>query len=146
MIKIYCLEDINDLKYVGSTKQTLEKRKSQHTEKRKDCSSNKLHLEYSIIYLLEECDDENRKEREAYWINKLDCVNQNKLISHKRKYKDREEYCINYQKKNREKINQRQRERRNKNKDIVNKKNNEYYHKNKNELNKRRREKYKREK
>ena len=111
MIKIYCLEDINDLKYVGSTKQTLEKRKSQHTGK-KDCSSHKLHLEYSIIYLLEECDDENRKEREAYWINKLDCVNENKLISHKRKYKDREKYCIDYQKKNREKINQRQRERR----------------------------------
>ena len=111
MVKIYCLEDINDLRYVGSTKQTLEKRKSQHTGS-KDCSSHKLHLQYSIIYLLEECDDENRKEREAYWINKLDCVNQNKLISHKRKYKDRKEYCINYTKKNREKINKQQRERR----------------------------------
>jgi len=131
------LEDINDLRYVGSTKQTLERRKRAHNEKRGDCSSCKLHVEHSIIYLLEECSDENRKEREAYWINKLDCVNQNKLDSHKKHYPS------TWHRDNRERINKQQRERRNKNKDIVNKKQNEYYHKNKDEINRRRREKYK---
>ena len=138
MVNIYCLEDINDLKYVGSTKQTLERRKQAHNEKRKDCSSSLLHVEHSIIYLLEECEDKDRKEREAYWINKLDCVNTNKLDSHKKVYESR----TLWHKNNRERINQKQRERRQKNIDKVRKSNNEYYHKNKDEINRKRREKY----
>ena len=78
MIKIYCIEDINDLKYVGSTCQKLSARFSHHKSK-KNCSSTKMNLYNSIIYLLEECDEENRKERERYWINKLDTVNIKKL-------------------------------------------------------------------
>jgi len=110
MVKIYCLEDINDLKYVGSTKQTLERRKWAHNEKRKDCSSCILHVEHSIIYLLEECEDENRKEREAYWINKLDCVNQVKLKG--RDKTNRLKTDALWREKNRDKINEQQRLRR----------------------------------
>jgi len=71
---IYCIEDINDLKYVGSTKMTLRKRFQAHKDNN-NCSSNKLNLYNAIIYPLEECEKEVSKEREAYWINKIDCVN-----------------------------------------------------------------------
>jgi len=71
---IYCIEDINDLKYVGSTKQTLRRRFQAHKDNR-NCSSTKLNLYNAIIYKLEECSEDLRKEREAYWINKIDCVN-----------------------------------------------------------------------
>ena len=74
MVKIYCIEDINDLKYVGSTIMKLNLRLSSH-KSNKDCSSRKLNLYNSIIYTLEECDEDIRKEREQYWINKIDCVN-----------------------------------------------------------------------
>ena len=92
MISIYCIEDINDMKYIGSTKQPLNNRLSGHkTDKRGGiiyCSSSKLHLEHSIIYELERCHEHERTERERYWINEIDCVNIIKLhldtkISHK---------------------------------------------------------------
>ena len=82
MVFIYCIEDINDLKYVGSTKRTLDHRFSNHlTDKYRNhgCTSAKLHLEHSIIYQLEECSEDLRKERERYWINNIDCVNERKL-------------------------------------------------------------------
>ena len=78
MIKIYCIEDINDLKYVGSTKQKLKVRMRQHRTQR-DCSSDQLNLDYSMIYTLEECEEDLRKERERHWINTIDCVNVLKL-------------------------------------------------------------------
>ena len=89
MIKIYCIEDINDLKYVGSTKNTLEKRLCQHKDIRFDgkvCSSKKLNLYNCIIYLLEECEQDLRKEREAYWIDKLKSVNTLRLNFNEREY------------------------------------------------------------
>ena len=82
MIQIYLLEDINDLKYVGSTGMTLVKRLDGHRQnKRSDlaCSSKKLNLENCSIIQLEECEEENKKERERFWINKLDTVNARKL-------------------------------------------------------------------
>ena len=112
MVKIYCLEDINDLKYVGSTKQTLERRKWGHNEKRKDCSSSKLHVEHSIIYLLEECDDKDRMERERYWINKLDCVNEIKFNGRDKNKRLKSDAL--WREKNRDKINKQQNERRRK--------------------------------
>jgi len=78
MVSIYCIEDINDLKYVGSTTRKLKYRLTQH-KAHKHCSSSKLNLYNCIIYELEKCDKSNRKEREKYWINKIDCVNINKL-------------------------------------------------------------------
>jgi hypothetical protein len=81
MVFIYCIEDINDLKYVGKTNQKLNDRFTQHkySHKRGNCSSGKLNLYNSIIYILEECLEELSVERERYWINKIDCVNQRKL-------------------------------------------------------------------
>lgn len=80
MVSIYCIEDINDLKYVGSTTQPLQNRLSAHKAdkrnlKKRQCTSSKLNLEYCIIYELESCDIEDRYKREEYWILKLDCVN-----------------------------------------------------------------------
>jgi GTPase involved in cell partitioning and DNA repair len=77
-VKIYCIEDINDLKYIGSTKSKLNVRLNNHKCK-KDCSSSKLNLYNCIITELECCNEENRKEREKYWINKIDCVNERRL-------------------------------------------------------------------
>tara|TARA_R110002096_G_scaffold411518_1_gene611662 strand:- start:151 stop:567 length:417 start_codon:yes stop_codon:yes gene_type:complete len=74
MVKIYCLEDINDFKYIGSTIMDLNKRLNAHRSN-KDCSSRNLNLDNCIIYELEECEECVRKEREQYWINKTDCVN-----------------------------------------------------------------------
>ena len=83
MYTIYCLEDINDLKYVGSTKKKLCNRFANHKYDKKInhyCSSSKLNLEYCIIYELEtNVSYEDKKEREKYWINKIDCVNEHKL-------------------------------------------------------------------
>ena len=77
--KIYLLEDINDLKYVGSTgEKYLTSRLATHRRDKKigqSCSSSKLNLYYSSMTLLEETDKENRYKREKYWINKIDCVN-----------------------------------------------------------------------
>ena len=101
---IYCIEDINDLKYVGKTKQKLYQRLSEHISHRnRECSSNKLNLFNSIIYTLEECEKEVSKEREKYWINKIDCVNILKLNfnrqEHKLKMKEQKRlYDIEYRK------------------------------------------------
>jgi len=132
MVSIYLIEDINDLKYVGSTTQKLNVRLCGHRSSknygRADCSSSKLNLYNCIIILLEQCNLEDRKERERYWINEIDCVNQLKLNCDKEKMKEyRKEW---YQKK---KENKR-------------KKDNEYYHKNKDKINEKRREKYRRRK
>lgn len=84
MVLIYCIEDINGLKYVGSTKQNMYKRFRQHYCDKKrgnNCTSKKLDLLNCEIYELEWCEESNRKERESYWINKLDCVNTYKLNS-----------------------------------------------------------------
>ena len=87
MINIYCIEDCDGLKYVGSTKQTLKKRFKGHKCKSGNfCSSRLLNMEKSQITLLETCDISERKERESYWINKLDCVNVKKLNFNKAEY------------------------------------------------------------
>lgn len=90
MYKIYCIEDINDLKYIGITTQSLKQRLSQHKTnkyrtKYQKCSSNKLNLEYCIIYELENCDD---KKREQYWIDNTDCVNINNSVNDINKRKE----------------------------------------------------------
>lgn len=90
MVSIYCIEDINDLKYIGSTKQKLSKRFSAHKSRKKNdqyCSSSKLDLDNCKIFELERCDEEDRKERERYWINNIHCVNELKLNF------DLKEYC-----------------------------------------------------
>jgi len=120
MVKIYCIEDINDLKYVGATTQQLERRFQKHQSNKRNkegnCSSNKLHLEYSTIYELEECEKNERHEREKYWINKIDCVNTEKLngvdLENKR------QITKLWQKNNREKCREHHRKAMNKYNDI----------------------------
>ncbi len=88
MVKIYCIEDINNLKYVGSTKRELKTRLAEHKNdrKNKNCSSKKVDLDNCEIKLLEECEDNIRKEREAYWIDKIDCVNKMTYDFDKKQY------------------------------------------------------------
>ena len=110
---IYCIEDINDLKYVGKTKQSLSDRYKGHKSDKyckKGCTSSKLHLEHSIIYLLEECEEDLSKEREKYWINKLQSVNVYKLDKNKKSYLNK--YNLERYHKNKEKINSRRKELR----------------------------------
>ena len=85
MIKIYCIEDINGNKYIGSTGSELKERLSHHRCHNK-CSSYKLDLYNSFIYTIEECDEDYRKEREQYWIDNTDCVNIRNTIFDKKKY------------------------------------------------------------
>ena len=100
---IYCIEDINDLKYVGSTKDTLSTRLSKHrTDKRlgRNTSSKLLNLDYCIIYELEKITNENKYEREVYWMNKLESVNNRRGQSKM----DRTDYRKEYYDKNKDEI------------------------------------------
>ena len=109
MVKIYLIEDCNGLKYVGSTILKLKYRLSKHRSNKK-CSSRELNLDDCKIYTLEECDEENRKIREQYWIDHTECVNERNTIFDKKEYdKQRQksdkskEYKKNYHQENREK-------------------------------------------
>tara|TARA_R100000734_G_C3265606_1_gene63016 strand:- start:76 stop:522 length:447 start_codon:yes stop_codon:yes gene_type:complete len=144
MVSIYCIEDINDNKYVGSTKQKyLAGRLSKHRYDKSVnhyCSSSKLNLDYCIIYELEKCNEEDRKEREQYWKDNTDCVNEKNIL-----FNDKE-YNKEYQKNNREKINTKQREYRKNNIEERRKKDRERYYKNKEQKLKYQKEYYKNKK
>ena len=89
MIKIYFIVDINGLVYVGSTKGELNIRFSYHKYNKKidkNCSSKLLDLDNSIIETIEECTEDNRKTREQYWINNIECVNKYNAFYDKKKY------------------------------------------------------------
>jgi len=123
MIQIYCIEDCDGLKYVGSTKQTLEERLYHH-KYYEDCKSRELKLDDCKIYTLEECQEEQRKEREQYWIDNTDCVNYLNPIFDRKEYnkknKDKKnEYMKEYNKKNRDKNIEYQKQYRKKNRDKI---------------------------
>jgi hypothetical protein len=103
MVKIYCIEDINGLKYVGSTIQPLNVRLNHH-KCHNACMSRELNLDDCKIYTLEECQEEQRKEREQYWINHTECVNKFKA------FRDKKEYEKEYYKENKDYLNQRKKE------------------------------------
>ena len=103
--KIYLIEDCKGLKYVGSTKKTLNIRLSEHKTKKKRgeyCSSSKLNLDDCRIICIDECNEEDKKDKEAYWINKIDCVNLNDLTFDIKEYQ--KEYNKEYRQNNKEKI------------------------------------------
>lgn len=78
MVSIYCIEDCNGLKYVGRTKQSIGQRLRQHRLDKslnRTTSSSKLNLDYCVVHILETCDSTNQREKEKYWIHKIDCVN-----------------------------------------------------------------------
>jgi predicted GIY-YIG superfamily endonuclease len=113
MVSIYFIQDVNGLVYFGSTTISIERRFKQHIrdkEKGKGCSSIKLDLDSSVYYEIEKCSEENRKERERFWINNNDCVNEKKLNFSKSEYQ--RQYQREYRKKNKDKINKYQRDRR----------------------------------
>ena len=133
MVSIYCIEDINDLKYIGSTKKKLNMRLSNHKSAKKInnyCSSSKLNLDNCKIYELEKCNEYDRKEREKYWINKIDCVNKMRYDFNIKEYRENnkeklkeyqkeyhKEYQKEYRKNNKEKIKEYEKEYRKKNKE-----------------------------
>lgn len=129
-VKIYCIEDINDLKYIGSTTQSLQQRLNNHRFKKRNdnpITSKKLNLYNCIIYELEICDECDRNEREKYWIENNECVNKNKpggqsdveLREKKKIYTDKNKekkrlYDIQYRLKNKERLKRQKEEYRNK--------------------------------
>lgn len=105
MIKIYLIEDIHGLKYVGSTKKEkiisrLYDHRAEKKKQRKNTTSHKLDLYNCEISILEECDDDIRYEREKYWINNIDCVNETKFKYSRKEIKSylKEYYQKNYSK------------------------------------------------
>lgn len=95
-VAIYCIEDINGLKYIGSTTQELYNRMACHRYEKKNnkyCSSCKLDLYNCKYYVLEKCQESNRKKREKYWINNTNCVNYMKLNFERDKW-NRKNYLI----------------------------------------------------
>jgi group I intron endonuclease len=73
------LDNTNGDIYVGSTSQKINNRMKNHradAKRNNHCSSKKIinNNDYEVI-IIEECDEENRKEREQYWIDNSDCIN-----------------------------------------------------------------------
>ena len=136
--RIYIIEDRHNLKYVGSTIQTLESRLTRHKYCKKHfrkITSSKLDLDNCEIKLLEICPIERRKEVEQYWIDRIDCVNKHRTIA-----PDKSEYNKERYEKNKEKLLQKNKiwSQKNKKKHLQLQKN--WYEKNKKELNIKRKE------
>lgn len=92
---IYCIEDINDNKYIGSTKRQLDTRLTEHRYKQRNqlgTTSQQLNLYNCIIYVLEECDESERSEREKYYIQNTDCVNQIRFVGSENHNKNQRKY------------------------------------------------------
>ena len=102
------VDNTNGNVYVGSSKLDLEKRISLHISNYKNpnssnCSSSIIIQNNDYFYeIIEECDLNNRKERERYYINHTEkCINTIKLngtsIEDKRKatkkYDDKRRHC-----------------------------------------------------
>jgi hypothetical protein len=140
--KIYLIEDCDGLKYVGSTNQKLKYRLSKHRYDKKmnlGCSSSKLNLEDCSITELEKCDEENKLEREQYWKDHTDCVNERNMVFDEKQYK-KEYYQKNkekikeYREKNKEEIKEYKKQYNEKNKEKIKKQKKEHREKNKEKI------------
>jgi hypothetical protein len=85
IVRIYCIEDCNGLKYIGSTNQPLKHRLGQHKDSNQ-CTSRELDLDNCKMYTLEETDEEHRKVKEQYWIDNTECENIQNTIFDKKEY------------------------------------------------------------
>lgn len=143
--------------YYGSTTKSLKERFCKHKKESNKCTSKILFQNGAIpkIELLEEVEFDNisqLKEREAYYISNLECINKvvpnrtkkeyyqdNKEIK-KQKVKEyneiNKEKIKEYLQKNKEKIRQQKKEYREQNKEKIKQRENEYYEKNKDIINK----------
>ena len=85
MYKIYQIINIDGERYVGSTKQILKRRYNLHKANNKLknptgwTTAKKVMDKPHTILLIENTTEEQVKQRERYWIDKIDCVNIIKL-------------------------------------------------------------------
>jgi len=145
-VKIYCIEDFNGLKYVGSTTQELRSRLYHH-RCHGECMSRKLDLYNCEINTLEVTDEENRYVREQYWIDNTECVNiQSAIADDKRYYRKNKEKILEknkkYYVKNKDEIMKQQKKYRDENKESIKKQQEQYYIDNHEKIKQRRKERY----
>ena len=142
MVNIYKITDINGLCYVGSTRSDIRHRLANHTYSKNNnngyCSSHKLDLENCEIEVLEVCKPEIRYEREKYYINTIDCVNERKMNFDRKEYIRK--YLKHYRENNKEKIKEKIKEYHEKNNDEIKVIQRQYREQNKDKLNKYKRE------
>ena len=74
--------------YVGSTSQKIHRRMKTHLQTYSRCSSRSIieKNNYDVI-IIEDCDENDRNEREQYWIDNTDCVNIKNPIFDRKAYK-----------------------------------------------------------
>ena len=112
MEKIYLIEDINSLKYVGRTKQTLKERLRKHKVAKKmnrKNASKKLDLDKCTITCLDIADSpEEANKLEKFYINSIDCVNHYKYNFDLKKY--RKKYSKEYHEKNKDKTKEQKKQ------------------------------------
>ena len=118
--KIYIIELIPFLPYIGSTVQKLEYRYRKHKHNNNDTSSKCLfEAGNPVISLLEEYPSDTKREldkREQYWIDQIECINKF------RAYVTREEYIEEmkqYYQKNKEQLLETQKQRYEQNKEQI---------------------------
>ena len=137
MYKIYKIEDIHGKIYIGKTKQKMSYRFKTHQNHQLinfNCSSSKLDLDFCIVNILEDnILKEDSKDRERYYINHYDCVNERKLNCHLDQYKKQKKK--EYKLKNKDKIDIYNQLYRDTHKEEIKKLNKEYKEKNKTKIN-----------
>jgi hypothetical protein len=142
--KIHC--NTNNLDYYGSTKQRLKKRIWSH----KNCYKRYLEgiSDYYItsfdiiknnnyiVDIVDKCDENNRIDRESYYIRNFECVNKTIPNRSQKEYIQQNKtklskYAKEYNEKNKEIKSQKAKEYRIKNKKIISEKSKLYYQKKK---------------
>ena len=97
VISIYRLYT-DTLNYIGSTTQSIYKRRGGHKADYKKFLNNKHHYttsfelyktnKYVNVELLEICDTDNRYTKEGFYMDKFECVNKSKAGQTKKEYRD----------------------------------------------------------
>jgi len=82
MAQIYCIEDIDQLKYIGVTREKnllnqVSRQRYYKKNKIQETASWNLDLDNCKIYKLEECEKNERYLRHQYWVDNSECVNRN---------------------------------------------------------------------
>tara|TARA_R110002049_G_C8767693_1_gene529534 strand:+ start:76 stop:477 length:402 start_codon:yes stop_codon:yes gene_type:complete len=98
MTLIYKIVDNTDGRiYVGSTDQKIHRRMNGHKSPCNKCSSKQITDDNDYdVFIIEECDESIRKEREQYWMDNLICVNIHNTVWNEKEYK-KEYYIRNLQ-------------------------------------------------
>jgi len=120
--------------YIGSTTQSLCRRKQGHKDLKKNCSSKILFEKYEevIIELIEYFPCNNKEElnkKEGEHIRMTDCINKRiEGRTSKEWREDNPEYYKKYREENPDKIKEYEKKYREENKEEINKKKREQYH------------------